>query len=155
MAKKGFNFVSARRGYPIDFSHFWPFLRNGAFIGSFSSKITNLDQCKANSLKKIESAPSLQQVSSASLMLYFSLDDAKCPCDIPEKQTQAVAADATSIAPMLLPQATKAPCGSNEAPPHAKCLCEIGGTQTQAIAAHASRQSSESSFRREKSLKRP
>ena len=44
-------------------------------------------------------------------------------------------ADATSTAPMLLPQATKAPCGSNEAPPHAKCLCEIGGTQTQAIAA--------------------
>ena len=102
-------------------------------------------------------------------MLYFSLDDVKCPCDIPEKQTQAVAADATSVAPMLLPQApmllpqasmllpqaTKAPCGSNEAPPHAKCLCEIGGTQTQAIDAHASRQSSESSFRREASLKRP
>tara|TARA_B100001964_G_C14028311_1_gene507066 strand:+ start:560 stop:826 length:267 start_codon:yes stop_codon:yes gene_type:complete len=88
-------------------------------------------------------------------MLYFSLDDVKCTCDIPEKQTQAVAADATSVAPMLLPQATKAPCGSNEASPHAKCLCEIGGTQTQAIAAHASRQSSESSCRREKSLKRP
>ena len=48
-------------------------------------------------------------------MPYFSLDDVKCPCDIPEKQTQAVAADATSVAPMLLPQATKAPYGSTSA----------------------------------------